>query len=280
MRRRAARLAACLAIAGLTACSLLVDTGGLSGGASDGGGAEGSTPPSTDAPSGGDGPSGDDAAPDAPHDGDASTVFVCDATFCDDFDDGGPRGWTDKLLTRGTITTTNDAVTPPNGLLVQLAAGSGSADVELMKSFSGLPQHMRCELDMKVVNAPPSNAEVDYLEFTTLSTDPKTYSVYFAHFDTGWAVAEFATFGDGGQLDRHSDATPPPIGTWFHVTFQTDGSSVSVAYDGVQASSLGSLTSFGGTERDFNIGIPYVQSSPTVGAHSVEYDDVACYVSP
>ena len=55
---------------------------------------------------------------------------------------------------------------------------------------------------------------------------------------------------------RHIADTAPPIGVWFHVTFATDGSSVSIAYDGVQAGTLGGLGSFGGSETLCFVRIP------------------------
>ena len=69
---------------------------------------------------------------------------------------------------------------------------------------------------MKVVDPPPPNAEVDYVYFTTRGTDPPSSLVPFAHFDSGWAVAEFAKYNDGGTLDRSSSVPAPPIGAWFH----------------------------------------------------------------
>jgi hypothetical protein len=96
--------------------------------------------------------------------------------------------------------------------------------------------------------------------------------------DNGWTVAEFGAYIDGGTaVDRTSPVNAPPIGRWFHVTYTTDGSTLSIAYDGVSAGSLTGLTKFAGTRRQFVVGISY--TTMTV-AHTVLYDNVACNVSP
>jgi hypothetical protein len=276
------RSMAIVALAPLIACSLVVDTQGLSGGAqTDGGGAEGATPGPPPAPPPVSEGGGDDAGSDA----DAFSFDAGDApcSFCDDFDKTAlGASWTDKNENRGALSLSNDALSPPNSLLAQLTGGAGNqtGDISLRRDIATTEKRVRCEVDMKIVASLGTTGEIDLFEIFTYAADPKSYEVYIAHSDDKWQIAEYGTYQDSGTIDRIQPlSTAPNGGSWVHVTFSTDGSTASIAFDGVTAGTLGGLTNVTGTKMHFGVGLPYVSKDAPAGA-SVLFDNVACYVAP
>ncbi|MEO8798004.1 MAG: LamG-like jellyroll fold domain-containing protein, partial [Polyangiaceae bacterium] len=90
-------------------------------------------------------------------------------------------------------------------------------------------------------------------------------------------IAEFANFSDGGQINNQVPLTlEPPTGRWTHVLFVSDGSSLTVSFDGVEDGKLTGLTSFAqaaGVKRTLDLGFPYVQK--TTQPLRIRFDDVA-----
>lgn len=266
---------AVVALVPLLACSILVDTKDLSGGGDVDASPEGAVPP----PPGSDGGTGGDAPIEAGSDGGADAA----CTFCDDFDKTALGAtWTDKNETRGSLSFSNDAVTPPNALLAELtSANTGVAgDISLRRDIATTEKNVRCEVDMKISSALSSSGEIDLFEIYTYATDPTSYQVYIAHIDGVWQIGEFAQFADGGKIDRLQDlGITPNTGTWVHVAFTTNGTTAAIAFDDADAGALGGLTYFVGTKKHFGVGLTYVSRASPAGA-AVLFDNVACYVAP
>ncbi|HEX7663746.1 MAG TPA: LamG-like jellyroll fold domain-containing protein, partial [Polyangiaceae bacterium] len=95
--------------------------------------------------------------------------------------------------------------------------------------------------------------------------------------DDEWSIAEYATFSDGGKVDRHVPLTlDPPTGRWTHVLFVGDGSSITVSFDGNPDGTLTGLASFAaatGVKRTVDVGFPYIEN--TKQPLRVRFDDIA-----
>jgi hypothetical protein len=141
---------ACVVAVSSWACSLLVDTNGLSGGAP--------PLPASDSAVG----SSDAPANDAPSEGvDAASGFRdCDATpheVCDDFDDGvlGARWSGQSVAGGGVLAFASDAgLSPPNALRSTLARtppDGGFAAASLYKDIARAASVVDCELDIQVL---------------------------------------------------------------------------------------------------------------------------------
>jgi hypothetical protein len=144
------RAVAALGVGALAACTLVVDTDGLTGGAAsaDGGGAEGSTDANAPAPESGPG----DAMGSADADAGASDAPFCVRTandaslahFCADFDEGFVAvGWSGQSLSPGTIVVDDtSSVSPPSSARFEMDAGA------LGCSYTSMDKHLgaRCRL--------------------------------------------------------------------------------------------------------------------------------------
>jgi hypothetical protein len=199
------------------ACSLLVDTSGLSG--NDGAADAADTGPPADAS---EAATRDADALDATSDADGDAGFSCpqgSGIFCDDFDhDALGARWTSTDKSGATLVLEDGGVTPPNALRAEVLGGP-NAYANLIARFPGTPAgHVRCELDMELPASPPLG-EIDVLVLATrrVGPTPSSYQVYLQHLDTGWALGEFGIIADGGTVDHNTEISDLPIGSWMHL---------------------------------------------------------------
>lgn len=263
------------------ACSLLVDTNGLSDGDTSAD-AAGVSPPAdaTDAP-------GEATTMDASSDADAAdgdAGFSCpegSGIFCDDFDHE-PLGvrWTSIDKGGATLVLESGGVTPPNALRAEVLGGA-NAYANLIKRFAGAPAgHVRCELDMMLpATPPPGEIDVFVLKTNRSAPTPSFYQLYLQHLTNGWALGEFGTTADGGQVDHNGDVADLPIGSWMHLVLETDGSTFSLKVGGTLYGTLALSPAAGttGDTRDIRVGLSYVQNSV---AFTARYDNVLCTYGP
>lgn len=249
-----------VALGPIVACSLFVDTDGLSDGAS--------TP--------GDG--GNDATVDAPLPNDASAVEAgddageagpalryCQAhpghAFCLDFDDSddvpsiGGAGFDPAKM------YVDDAsfVSPPHSLYVSFPAGESSEGIdEPMESTSSLSG----SLDLRFDTTDLSSGQVVPLQIDYAPTSGVAEHFYYVNTYNGFFnFSEAVRPDDGGSTFYTSNtvATPVPINHWVHVDFAvTTGGHVTVSLDGTQV-----------VDKDGQIGLtPGVAVTVSVGAYS------------
>jgi hypothetical protein len=212
-------------------CSLLVDTSDLAG-------------PDPIA----------DAAPDrmvtidAPSDATTDTatdagVVTCDATFCDDFDEGGLGAlWSSQQIQNGATFTldTTDPTSKPNALRAQLVDTGNTTESRraFLHQTLSAGKKIACELDVKVLGGPTSR-HVDLLRFRTSGAGVTEYSIWFGlrggAANPGAIFREDVEFPDGGCDCPRGDLTPPMpvLGRWTHVKMETDLARGSLSYDGV-----------------------------------------------
>jgi len=252
----------------LAACSLLVDTAGLVGGANASDGSVDAALP--DAPATAD--AGADAARDAP--AEAAKCVDGPTRFCDDFDQPAPGSkWTDTNKQRGEVTFDDVGLSLPRAMHARITGGNGDAKAELVKEYADPSAH--CELDMKLDRVAPTG-ETDVLAVLTTFAGGGFHIVYFASFGGVWNLAEYQPAGDGGaELDRAKPlGAALPDATWFHVAFDVKPTTASVTANGTTVV-LGALSPpASATGRSLRVGIVY--ASGGVPSGGVLIDNVDC----
>lgn len=236
-----------------------VDDGGSSSGQPGGDRGEGGS-------GGGDGGGGGSDA--ATGDGAASCADTA-STVCDDFDQGSTINakWS-QAATGGSVAIVPEGLSAPNALVVSVNAGAGSVYLEKEFPFA---TKVHCDMDMLLVTV-PSAGDLDLLSITTKTTSD--YYVYFAHSAAGFLFGEFSSqLPGGGSVDKKQPITAPPIGSWFHVVFDNDGTRATLTVNGA-TSTLTALVQPSGSSRNVQLGAPFSQDTNTPSR--ALYDNVVC----
>jgi hypothetical protein len=209
-------------------CSLIVDTSGLVGVAGDDAASDRAAPNEAGAVDAAD--ASDDAA--SPSD----AARTCDATFCDDFDDG-PLGatWTKtNLAGGGTLDLATPAQSLPNALRARFYGVSSPDDrYAMLEKDLGMGKAVRCDFAMQVTKRPNKDID-DVFRIRTRGPGLNDYLLWFVVSTAGGALADDIAYPDGGcACPQRYDAFPNlPQGTWVHVTVETDFSRATVKIDG------------------------------------------------
>ena len=261
-------IAAALGAMAMYACSSSEAPGATSG--DDGGSSSGQPEDGGGGSSDGhDGDGGGAGGSDAPA-GDASASCADTAnTVCDDFDQGSTINakWS-QATNGGSVAIVPEGLSAPNALVVSVNAGGGTVYVEKEFPFT---TKVHCELDMKL-DVVPSLGDLDLFSITTKISNE--YYVYFAHSAAGFQFAEFCdALPGGGSVDRKQPITAPPIGGWFHVVFDNNGTSATLTVNGA-TSTLTGLAQPSGPNRNVQIGTPFSQGTDT--SSRALYDNVVC----
>lgn len=254
-------------VASAPACSFLVETSGLQGEAPDTGA---TVDGRADGPGFVDPDGATEAAADVEGGTDAPTTRLCadagSVAVCDDFDDATALdpSWTIEEG-NGAVAVVADGLTKPNALQVKVNGPNTHAYAERRIPFA---KTVRCELDMKLVDAPTGN-EIDYL---VIHTEAPNHNLYIAHFDGELALAEWKQ----GGVDRSIKVQTPPIGKWIHVVLATDGKDLSLQMDGASYT-LPNILDVTGPNRQLQFGMPYTAGN---AATRVLYDNILCTAGP
>ncbi len=253
--------------AAIAACTLVVDTDGLSGGPTAEDGGKDVTAAPSDAMS--------DATDALPVDGGGAKGCAREAhEFCDDFDDGG-LGVTWSMLTvsgNPSVTLTDAAsVSSPNGLEVNVSAitdGGVRRVAYLTKSIVGSVKGVEVTFDVRADVL--TGGGVNY---ATLSFDPAAgesssyYSVGLAGAQKSATLYEYKEYPDGGYIEHDHAMSLLPLQKWLHMRFVltiASPASYQLFVDGVSAAQ-GPLTPPTHTGISLYIGAAYINepSGPT-----------------
>lgn len=254
------RFAAALPLLFLSACTLLVDVGGLSGG--------------TDAASSGDGgpspvlPNGE-AGTDAPTADAASSTSPCAAphTFCDDFDTGDPNlttRWDELKTTAGPLDLdTTRSRSAPRSLRMKLTPTMGNQDSHLGKFVAVQNGTARAEVDLFVPTPVGSFKEVDPigLELTPTPTGYDFHGLYLIIRPDGSKLQYFAS-KKSANVDNQAPVTIT-MDAWHHVvmtvSFATTPPKGTISIDG----DVGSVPMMGptATKLDLQLGADYTDTT-------------------
>lgn len=256
----------------LAACSLLVDTNQLLGGASD-------LPPassdSRDASADVE-PLVDGALVDgSTADGGATCVDGVNR-FCTNFDEAAPEArWSLNEKQNADLSFNAQGLSAPNAMLARVTASGGYANA--IKIFAAEFAHLRCELDMKLDAVQTSvGTEVDVFDVVTVSSNIPDHVVYLGSFSGVWKLSEFFN-RTSNPVDRGVAAPDMPVGTWFHMVIDVTPSTATVTVAGVPTTLSELSTPSGAVRRDLRLGIPY--SSKTATGSGVFVDNVDCTTS-
>jgi hypothetical protein len=207
----------------LSACSLLVDSGGLAGGAG-AGALDGAA--AVDGTGGSDAPPGIASAEGGALDG-ASSSSPCASvhTFCDDFDMPGDLStrWPEIEMAAGPLGfDTERSVSAPRSVRVSLHPGAGNPESKLSRNFP-LKQggSARVELDLYLGSAANNYQEIDPVGLQ-LDPPPAGYAfqgVYFSVEPNRTRLEYFADKTTGDNL--YTDTTVPALSrdAWHHLVF-------------------------------------------------------------
>lgn len=235
------------------ACSLAVDTTGLSSGGSTELDASDATA-AVDAPA--DTTNTGDAPVDARPDGPPARPCATSHTICEDFDDpGGGRSLTPILDSGGQIIDDSDHVSAPRSVVCRTGpSGGGQSSARLRAEFDRVPSRVRVAFDMKTSNLPASG----FFEFLKLEMPNTFEGASIGYGDAAIAIAADKTkwntyrFGHIDATTNFDEAHPMPAlgdGAWHHVELDSklskNGGNLTVTVDGtkvVDAQGIRTLT--------------------------------------
>lgn len=268
-KRRAAAVAAMVSFSYGAGCSLFVDTSDLAGDLA----ADASSDVQGERASG---EGGDSSAR-----VDADGGKACDATFCDDFDDGALGAtWTSTTLTKsGVLELGATAHSAPNALRARFETSTpqGDRDAFLEKDL-GRGTRLRCDFFV-FVEVPPESDFVDIVRVRTTAAGVADYNLLFGVSPVGGATFREDLFlTDGGCGCPRKEASPPavPLSRWVAVTLETDFATASLSYDG-RVVAAGPFAGFTPSSNVFvAIGTRAYKQQPSV----VLFDDVSCSLAP
>ncbi len=209
-------------------CSLLVDTSGLTSATTEDGAADRAS-----ATDGGADVSSLDAATDALA---ADGGIVCDATFCDDFDDG-PVGakWSRAIVNKGSIDLATKYTSAPSALRARFF-GSDSTDdrYAMLERDLGTGTRVRCDFSMSVTARADRDVN-DPFRIRTTAPGVSDYLLYLVLPAAGGiALADDIQYSDGGCAcpQRLTSFDSFPIGAWRRITIETDFTTATLSVDG------------------------------------------------
>jgi hypothetical protein len=230
MQRSRRLFFACALAAGATpfGCSLVVDTSGLTSVATED--AAGDRASGTDG--GADGASLDALTDALTADGGT----VCDATFCDDFDDG-PVGakWSRSIVNQGAIDLSTKYTSAPSALRARFFGSQSTDDrYAMLERDLGTGTRVHCEFSMYVTARADKDVN-DPFRIRTTAAGISDYLLYLVLPSTGGiALADDIHYADGGCACPQKFATfdPFPVGAWRRITVETDFTTATLSVDG------------------------------------------------
>ena len=265
-----------------TACTLLVDTSGLS--STDVAAADAAPLLDAAAP---DGDASDGGAADAPLlDASADASFSCAssaATLCDDFDTAalGAR-WTGTKMAGATmmIDSAGPALSAPGALLVSLPDNPTQASrvARLEKSLPTL-KAIDCRFALRVDST--SSTSTDDVAVLELDLTKAGFDAFFLRVAVARETISVIQTGDlaadAGAIYQEDLASSYVVGTWARVRLVTDFQTVTLAVDGVSTASIPVV--LGGSPSSALLSFGEAQDSQRP-RWSIRLDDLECFVTP
>jgi hypothetical protein len=199
----------------------------------------------------------------------------CDATFCDDFDNG-PLGatWTATDTAKGgELTLVPQAFSPPNALRMFIPDTSGTRTARLAKAFP-TPKRVRCDVELFITKPPVANQNVQVLGFNAPTDAEGFYAVFLKIEDASGYLAEEVT----GSPDRVLDLPPFPVGSWVHFAMDVDLAASKVELIvGARSTAFTLVPVALGPTLTVIVGEP---SESQGGAFEASFDDFSCNLTP
>ena len=228
-------------------------------------------------PSGDGGADGPNDAPGTDVDADAGGTIAsshCDATFCDDFDEG-PLGarWTRKEVFGADLALVPSTASAPNALRLSLPAQAGTTErVGLLAKDVSFPTHVRCSFKLFTATTIASGRDVEVLSYRARLGDT-FYGVYLKVGDNEIYLREEIT----GDSTTYSEV-PASLGqsTWLDVELDAQlGKAATLKVDGEPVSIV--LRPFAAEVLTIGLGEP---GDGDQWAYETLFDDLACSVTP
>ena len=264
LRRLAAALPLC-AVCGVTACTLLVDTGGLSNAGAGGAPNDGAVPMLPVSEAGADGAASDAAAGDAPS---SSSPCATVHAFCDDFDTGTTdlaARWDVLHTTAGPmLLDTTQPKSPPRSLRMHLTPTTGNKDSRLGKNVAVISGTARVELDIFIPTPAGPWTEVDPIgvQLTPTPTGYDFHGLYLVTRSDSTFLQYFAS-KKAGNLDNRAPLSTISKDVWHHVvitfSYATTPPKGTISVDG-DVGSVDMVTPVA-TKLELQLGASYTQDT-------------------
>lgn len=226
------------------ACSLAVDTAGLSSGGS-------RSPDPSDANASVDAPADSantsDAPVDARPDGPPARPCATSHTICEDFDDpAGGRSLQPILDNGGQVIDDSDHVSAPRSVVCKTRASGGGneSSARLRADFDSIPARVRVAFDMKTANLPASGFfEMLKLEMPNTFEGPSIgygdAGIAIAANNGNWNAYRFGHIDTTTNFDENHPLPKLGDGAWHHIELESklakNGGDLTVTIDGTKA---------------------------------------------
>jgi hypothetical protein len=259
----------CLACVVSSGCSLLLDTSSFT----DGAGPPGGTADGGDA--------GIGLPADASTDSAAGDARQCDATFCDDFDQGALGSTWNRIELGGGGTIEDETtvlVSPPRAFRAKAPAAAQSSTAYLERILP-TGTGVRCSFSFRP-NLSPAGADhhIDFAQLIATGPGVDGYVLLLSVRAPGTGIREDVTFVDGGcGCPRRQLVIPAtlPTSRWSTVTIDTNFIEVLVSVDGAPVSKE-RFIGFVPTTLGLRLGL---ENRSNINA-DVQYDNLVCAVTP
>jgi hypothetical protein len=209
---------------------------------------------------------------------DAAAGSPCDASFCDDFDDG-PLGamWTQiqQPSSAGTLALVDAGRSAPLALSAKTYGGElDYRSVELAK-YLGNAKTASCALAVKPLERPGRPAVFFFRGLTTSSEIWQAW-IALAATETTLGLAVFSKDG-GAPFEAIAPANVAPVDEWTELLIETDLEKVTLRVGGAPAVELTvpEDVAIGGGGMSAHIGLQVIETTREI----VLFDDVRCVVA-
>jgi hypothetical protein len=221
---------------GLTACSLLVETGDLAGVADPPDAAREVGAPDVTV----DGASTSSSSGSPPLDaGVDAAPRVCNATFCDDFDIPplGAKWDSTTVSSSGSLTLGAGGLSAPNALVIDLN-GFSTRRAFLERSFPTIPNALRCSVSVNLEIPPPGvGADLEFLSFTASGSGaPRVFLKVVGATPPSIGYNSVVDLPDGGRDAISEVVGTVAAGTWVRVELASNGLTLQVKVGAVERS--------------------------------------------
>ncbi len=197
----------------------------------------------------------------------------CDATFCEDFDDGplGSKWAEQRTAGGGELSLAPSSLSPPNALRIRLTERSDTTkrSAHLARDFP-FPTRARCSIDMAAGYGAPSDGDIEIL---SLKADESDYALYIKVQENEVGLRE--SLAD--ESTTSSEITGVGWnGSWVHIVLDAEMGKQATLTVGEKTTSLG-LRSITGPNLTLSIG----ESGDSDGwAYELLIDNLACTFTP
>jgi len=205
--------------------------------------------------------------------------FVCDAAFCDDFDDGPfAAKWTKSTVVGASVVLGlgDAAVSPPSAMSLDMAVRTAVTSRRgYLTRDVPFATPTRCDFDMSIDDPGAATDDLGLFAISVATSD--SYELELKSGAGRIFVYETYKLVDAAVNEKKLDVAGRPLAGFHHITFATDWTALTVAIDGaaVPLALRGGVT--GATTMGYLLG---ETGDGDLSHFSVRYDNFECTPGP